>query len=188
VRLFIAIEIDEAARHIATRAARALAARIPADAGVRWVSPENLHLTVRFIGQVPKDAYASLRALLTAPAAVPPFTLELGGLGVFPKKGPPRVVWLAVERGQDSLRALNAEFDRRLAPLGFPPEDRPFAAHLTLGRLKHPGGAGRRVADALREIDVPPAVVPVRDATLFESVPGPAGPSYRPLMRIALEP
>lgn len=107
--------------------------------GVAWVSPENLHVTLKFLGHVDEARLEPMRgALGGAAAAGPPFDLAITGLGAFPTAARPRVLWAGVGRGAEALAALAAAVERALAALGVPPEDRPFSAHVTLGRVREP--------------------------------------------------
>lgn len=107
--------------------------------GVAWVAPENLHVTLKFLGEVDEARLPSLReALAGAAAPVPPFDLAVRGLGAFPSVGRPRVIWAGLGEGADAAAELARRVDEALASLGFPREDRPFAGHVTLGRVREP--------------------------------------------------
>ena len=139
MRLFVAVDLDESARAAVARTARTLATRLPgtdAPSPVRWVAAEQLHLTLRFLGEVAERQAASVRHALRLPWDTPVFRSSLTGVDLFPLSGAPRVIWLGVDKGQAQMVALKNELDRRLAPVGFEPETRPFRAHLTLGRVK----------------------------------------------------
>src|SRR5262245_22813927 len=135
MRLFVGVELSDAARRLAAEVARALQRELEKALGARWVAPQNMHLTVRFVGYVPDDRAAAVLEALMRPLDVPAFEIELGGCGRFPSRGAPRVLWIGVRTGLASLRTLHEEFNRRLAPIGYEPESRPFSAHLTLARI-----------------------------------------------------
>ncbi len=143
LRLFVALDPPEAAR----RRLAAMQAELRRAAGrhadeVRWVAVENVHLTLQFLGAVPEERLAALRgALAGAAGEARPLALELKGAGGFPSARRPRVVWVGVGGEVEALSSLAAEVGRRLAPLGFPPEERPFSPHLTLGRAREGRGA-----------------------------------------------
>ncbi len=191
MRLFLAVDLDEPTRRAVARLARGLADRLAASfkRGARWVEPDNLHLTVRFIGEVSDEQAARVREVVQSRLATPAFELTLGGLGVFPPGGAARVLWVGVVEGASELAALHDELEARLRALGEPPEDRPFTAHLTLARFKD---LDRRQSDALRAAirEGPGAVGSCRvDAvTLYQSRLSPAGPTYTPLVRTPLAP
>jgi 2'-5' RNA ligase len=112
-----------------------LRSRVPAHT-VRWTAPESVHLTLQFLGDVaPGDIASITDALRGVCATRSPFELALEGLGVFPNPRRPRVVWVGIVEASGALNALQGAVADVLAPLGFPPEDRPFAPHLTVGRV-----------------------------------------------------
>jgi 2'-5' RNA ligase len=188
-RLFVALEPTDAVR----RRIRASQADLRRAAGraadeIRWVAPENVHLTLQFLGAVPEERVAAVaEAVAEAARSAPgPLSLEVRGAGGFPNARRPRVVWLGVDGDLAALRALAADLGRRLAPLGFPPEDRPFAAHLTLGRAReargHPGIAGA-LAGAREEEAI---AWRATEVVLFESHLSPKGARYEPVARVPL--
>lgn len=126
-RLFIAIDPPQAIRDQLT----SLCCGLP-DA--RWVPPEQLHLTLCFIGEVSGTAFLDIREALAEIAAAP-FALRVQGVGFFPPRGQPRVVWAGVERSE-SLLVLQRKVTTRLFHLGVEPENRKFSPHITLARLQ----------------------------------------------------
>jgi 2'-5' RNA ligase len=114
---------------------RAHAAELP----VSWVAPENLHITVKFLGRIDETRVpAVIEALHTAATGRHAFDLEIVSLGAFPSPTRPRVLWAGVTEGETPLAALAAAVDDALAPLGFPRETRAFTAHVTLARVREP--------------------------------------------------
>lgn len=137
MRLFIAINVAPSLRD--SLAAIQGKFKSPA-APVKWVKPENLHFTLKFLGEVPEARLPGLReAFRGSLTGVRSFTFSLAGLGTFPQKGRPRVVWVGVREGTEELEKLRDRIDETLLPLGFPREERPFRPHLTLGRVKSVG-------------------------------------------------
>ncbi|MGQ9779136.1 MAG: RNA 2',3'-cyclic phosphodiesterase [Bacillota bacterium] len=174
LRLFVAIWLPEPL-------ARAAAARLEelrqGSRGIRWVRPEQLHLTLKFLGETPRAELPQLfSALAGVAAATRPFSLSLAPGGVFPPGGPPRVIWLGVTP-EEELAVLAARVEEALVPLGHPPEKRPFRAHLTLGRAE-PGAIFDRVLLG-RALAGGPAVV--GRLSLVQSVLRPQGPVYTTL-------
>ena len=129
-RLFVAIDFPETVN-------RRLAGLAGGVRGARWLPPEQFHLTLRFIGEVEGGALADIAEALSAIRAAP-FTVRLAGVGHFPRRGQPRVLWAGVEDGprHPGLAGLNAKIEARLRRLGLEPERRNFAPHVTLARLK----------------------------------------------------
>ena len=136
IRTFVAIELTDALRR-ALSDAQAQFKRDRAAQSVRWVAPENIHITLKFLGDVDADRMPTLqRALAEACAGSAPFTLTIGGAGAFPNPRHPNVVWIGA-RGQTEIAArLAQKIDAACVALGFTREERPFSPHLTLGRVK----------------------------------------------------
>ncbi|MEN3340576.1 MAG: 2,3-cyclic 3-phosphodiesterase [Acidobacteriota bacterium] len=189
MRLFVGVEIDDVVRRRAAAIADAAGKLLSDDLVVRWIAPENLHITLWFLGEVPDPRAASVLTALARPFDIPPFPLALGGIGAFPSSGLPRVVWLGVRDGDAGLAALHREIGARLEPLGFAAEPRPFAAHLTLGRVKgaRPGTAPRAVRERWRELAADAGECAVAAVTVFRSRLSPRGAVHEALLRVPLQ-
>ena len=139
MRSFIALNLPKRERQRIDRAVRPLREdALP----VRWVEPDNLHVTLKFLGEVRPDRLADVEATLTrVAAATPPFALSLGGFGAFTTIRRPRVLWLGVEATPE-LRCLKQDLEWALTDCGFERETRAFHPHLTLGRAEAQNGAG----------------------------------------------
>jgi|SRR5579872_73804 len=188
MRLFVGLRLGDAARALAVRIAAELRPKLERGLAARWVPAENLHLTVRFIGHVPDDRAPSVMAAVSPPLDVAPFEIELSGCGRFPPRGAPRVIWIGLTKGLPALTTLHEEFNRRLAPLGFLPENRPYSAHLTLARIKDARAAAARPIDAaFAHIRTGTVAQRVNALTLFESRLSPRGPTYVEVCRVPLD-
>lgn len=107
------------------------------DQTVRWVQPDSLHITLKFLGDVPTTAIPEIETRLAHIAQkFTPFPITIEGTGCFPNLKAPKVVWLGIPDSQDHLHALRDSVESYIAPLGYPTEERPFNPHLTLGRIK----------------------------------------------------
>ncbi len=184
LRLFIAVELEEALRQLVSSLVEPLR-RTGAD--VKWVQTGNLHMTLKFLGDVPEESLGVVvdtakRAL----AAFGRFEIGLGGVGTFPPAGKPRVIWIGLEDARGQLAAMSSSLEKAFAAVGFPAEERPFKGHLTLGRVRSPKGVER-----LRPL-IAGAAVPagkrmtVEKVLLFRSVLTAAGPIYTVLDRVDL--
>jgi RNA 2',3'-cyclic 3'-phosphodiesterase len=187
VRSFLAVAVREPTLGGVQRLLGELAVRIP-EGECRWVRGEGVHLTLHFFGEL-DDARVSdvLAAVTPAAAAVSPFHLTLGGLGSFPRRGAPRVLWLGVAGGREPLAALAGGCRDGLLAAGFPVEDRSFSAHCTLGRPRpewSPAARSAWAARAAEGVALPP--FPVDRLTLFRSRPGPSGAEYSVVVELPL--
>jgi 2'-5' RNA ligase len=136
VRTFVAIEL---APDILTRL-EDLLTRMKRDLPpglVRWVRPAGIHLTLKFLGEVPANKVDAIaEAMRDACTSHPPFSFAINGLGCFPNPRRPRVIWVGVDEPSGTLAHLQRDVERAMKPLGFAPEERKFHPHLTLGRVK----------------------------------------------------
>ena len=134
VRSFVAIELNEPARQALAGLQRDLQVAVPLRA-VRWTDPRSIHLTLQFLGDVPLEQIPAITsALRIVSQRVRPFAFDLAGLGAFPDRRRPRIVWVGVREASGVLAALQREVGEALTPLGFPPEARAFSPHVTIGR------------------------------------------------------
>src|SRR5690348_14926271 len=134
MRLFIAIEIGDAIAQEASRVIETLrrrAASLAPDARIAWVTPERMHLTVRFIGHVEDLRASAIVDALRESVPIDPFELAIAGTGAFPPKGAPRVLWGGLAHGVTELEGVERAVTGRLSLLGIPPEERPYRPHLT---------------------------------------------------------
>ena len=174
IRAFIALTLPPPVTESLGAVAQELAPRVP-DRSVRWVEPERIHLTLRFLGDTPLEQIDPIGAVLQEVArAHTPFSLALGRLGCFPNERRPRVIWVGLDGELDPLRNLKRALDGALAPLGWEPETRRFQAHLTLGRVKR----HHRQVELPWGTPVVPATWQVHAVHLIESRLRPSGALY----------
>jgi 2'-5' RNA ligase len=175
VRLFVAIPLPP---DVAGRASVVLPTSLPA---LRRIKPENLHLTLAFLGETPEGRLPDVgTAAEEAARSIAPFTLAFDRAGQFPERGRPRVVWLAVDAGLADVQRLGENLHRQLRSAGLDFEDRPLAPHLTVARVEEDasGAEARTITAALRSLDVPRLVIEVREIVLMQSTLTPQGPRY----------
>jgi 2'-5' RNA ligase len=179
VRLFVAVPCPEP---VAAAVAAWQAELRGALRGFSWVAPRNFHLTLRFLGEVAEERIDDVReAVRDAVAGRPSFQVELVGAGAFPRADRPRVVWVGARSEGGSLPELAAAVDTAVEAGGFGRADRPFAAHLTIGRARQTGPA----ADAARLIgaraDTPWGAWRAEGVVLLRSELRPEGARYTPV-------
>ena len=138
MRLFVALPISW---HLRERLASFVGELRQADAKPRWANPENLHVTLKFIGQLADERLEDVARALKRVATGPQISLEIRGIGFFPNLRRPAVVWAGIQAPPE-LASLAAQIDEALAPCGIAREARPFLPHLTLARLKEPRLSG----------------------------------------------
>ncbi|HEU4563374.1 MAG TPA: RNA 2',3'-cyclic phosphodiesterase [Gemmatimonadaceae bacterium] len=177
MRLFIAVNLPLEERRAMFAAAQPLRAAAP---GASWVRAENLHVTIKFLGEVAEERVTELRtALSEAVAPHRAFALALGGAGAFPNLRAPRVVWMGAAP-EPRLELVHHDIESACAALGYPVEGRPFRPHVTLGRVKkeHPGrDAARALGDAARRVHYE-GEVEVVSVDLMRSTLAPGGSQY----------
>jgi 2'-5' RNA ligase len=143
IRSFIAIELPEEAKRGLGRLRSELERQ--EHAFVKWVDPEGIHLTLKFLGNIPSKQVAGVtEAMEGAIRGIPPFHLEISGLGAFPNLRQPRVLWVGIDGELDKLSGLQRNIDSALIPLGFTKEERSFVPHLTLARIRERASPGER--------------------------------------------
>ena len=188
MRLFVAVEIGSEVQAAASRVIHDLIRRTEQSAPharVTWVRTENLHLTVRFIGQVNLTDSEKMVKAFERPLRTALFDLTIEGTGTFPPKRPPRVIWAGIAGGLDALHAVEQEVRARLKAVATAADDRDYHPHLTLGRVKD--ATGLRPAVLLKGFEHAVfGVLRVGAVTLFESRLSPKGPTYIALRRTPL--
>jgi len=192
MRLFVALDISDEVRRRAQKVMDRLERQLsPPDRGgsrrpspLRWVSAERLHLTLEFIGEVGDPIAEEIEARLAAPYPIAPFEIALGGVGVFPPAGGPRVVWIGVVKGASRVGEVQAETVRRLQGLPLRADERPFAAHLTLGRFRETAARYRHRLEELHRADAGRCTID--HVTLYQSRLSLRGPTYVPRVQAPL--
>lgn len=189
IRAFIAIEIPSATQHKLAEIVQTLKKEIPSGA-VRWVNAENMHLTLKFLGDVSIANVSLVEDIISAEAIqIQPFTMSIGELGAFPNPKRARVLWVKVVAPQE-LNVLQRAIESQLVHLGYNAEERPFTPHLTLGRVNRNVTTNdlNQIAQVLQQhpvgfIDV----VQVNSINLYQSELKPGGAIYTCLYTASLK-
>src|SRR5262245_30854887 len=184
IRTFIAVAVSPEIRHGAERLINRLR---PSAGDVKWVSPENLHWTLQFLGDVDeREIPAVCDAVVTASATIEPFDLNARGAGAFPSADRPRTLWLGAGQGADAMIALQRAIERPLKKLGYRGEDRRFVPHLTLGRAGRHGRPQSLTAELAALADFDAGATLVDEVTVFASTLTREGSEYRVLAHAPL--
>ena len=183
MRLFVAAELPHEVR-LRLRGIQDELRSLPLP--VRWVAPEGMHLTLKFIGEVGGDRRQPIEAALEgARHGIAPFRLEVRTVQALPERGTPRLIWMDVTGDDEAAAMLQSRIETALAGAGIPRERRPFRPHLTLGRVKSaPTGEWRRPLERMAGAEA--GELMVEEYVLFESRLGPGGAAYVPLARFSL--
>jgi 2'-5' RNA ligase len=185
-RIFCAVDLAINARASLMKHINRLREAVP-DAQASWSREENIHLTLKFLGEIQTPRVNSLSSSATrAVAAFSPFQITVEETGVFPKPGTPRVLWIGVKDVSGKLAELHNCLEEECARAGFAREERPFHPHLTIARLRKPQGV-RTLAAAHEEMRFEAVAVAVAELLVIRSEPSGAGSRYTVISRHRLE-
>ena len=176
MRLFTAIELPESVREVLMEAARPLKGACPEAS---WVRTENLHVTLKFLGEVPESQVKNVCDSLKRVSVTGTARVAVGSLEFFPPRGPVRVIVLGLTGEVELIHRIFREIDRTTSEISFPSEARPFVPHITLARARRTihGSARQTLPPLLRWTSAPPAFE-VTSFSLIESKLGSGGPRY----------
>ena len=181
VRTFICLQLPLFARD---RLASIQQRLRESEAQVNWVRPQNIHLTLKFLGPVPAEGLQDVvQAVQRAAVPAPSIPLELTVLGCFPNRRAPRVVWAGLKQFPEELRGLQQRVEKELVAIGFPAESRPFSPHFTLGRVRS-GRNIRKLVAAMQAERLEPLRFEVAEVVVMASRLHPSGALYTPISRI----
>jgi 2'-5' RNA ligase len=175
LRSFIAIELPERAKSVLAELQREFE---KCGADIRWVRTENIHLTLKFLGDIEENAVAAVTEKIKGTCnKYMAFSLNISGAGVFPNARSPRVLWVGLN-SSETMTGLQGEIDNEMASLGFERENRRFVPHLTLGRFKSSRGRGKLLekVEAYKESEF--GLIDVNSVSLMRSDLGPAGAKH----------
>ena len=191
MRLFVALDLDDDAIQAIAAVQQRVAKALEANRSITQVDPARMHLTLVFLGEIAEATVPAIVDTLSASIDVRQFAAEFQGLGVFPTRGAPRVLWLGVAAGAEQIVEVQRAVASRVERLGVALERRPFHPHLTLARWRTSRTSRTsRPSDRQRALSIdthkPVARVNIDHATLYQSRRSPAGPTYTALTRANL--
>jgi 2'-5' RNA ligase len=188
LRTFIAVDLTENVICKIEKITTYLKTQTPPKT-IKWVSSDNLHLTIKFLGEVPEHKLDQIKKLSReAVQTISPFKIDVEGLGMYPNPTKPRVIWLGISNGQ-FLTEIHNRLDQSLAVMDIKQEQRPFSPHLTIGRIKKSAYVDDilKVGEILSQFKVNRlGTVLVEKIRLYQSELKPQGPIYTPLLDISL--
>ena len=183
IRTFVAVDLPQDIKMEVDRFTSAFRSQ---GKGIRWVNAQNLHLTLRFLGDIDEDSVPGLADSITNNVdGFGVFDLSLSGVGGFPNLKRPRVIWTGAEIGRDKLRDLAAGVETACIESDFGKSDKRFSPHLTIGRVKSPGGLSG-ILEKIEKNSFKTEPFVVYEVTIFKSDLSPAGPKYTSLAKIQL--
>ena len=185
IRTFIAVE---ATASIKTKAAMLVAHLAQTRVNVKWVTEEQMHWTVKFLGEVESNEIPHIcERIVSGVSCVGAFDILACGAGAFPNADRPRTLWLGVQQGEEAFVCLHRHIEESLAELGFRRERRRFQPHLTIGRVRRSGEGVAPLAEALAgQVDFLAGRMQVRELVVFASRLRRPGPLYQQLCHIPL--
>jgi len=184
VRTFVAVNLDASLHKTLGDIIEKFAS---SRANVKWVAPENVHATLKFLGNVDETLLPDVFAACEKAAdGFGPIELDLKAVGCFPNMSRPRVVWLGIEKGGELLKKLQRQVENELERIGFPKEKRGFKAHLTIGRVKGGDRISRLCQLLEEEKDIFIGSMRAEKISVMKSKTLPAGPVYTELKAIPL--
>ena len=187
MRAFIAVELSKECKDYLTRVESLFK---KSDADVKWVAPDNLHITLKFLGDINEEQANKLITAITDIASKhKQFTLKLGPAGAFPSIRSPRIIWIGVPKGDNELQEIAQEIEINAVKAGIPEENKPFSSHITIGRTR--SGLNREKLIQLLDSstkglteETPESIV--KNITLYKSTLTSKGPIYEILAQANL--
>jgi 2'-5' RNA ligase len=180
--VFCGIELPETVRELVLRHIGRLKESVP-DPKASWAREANLHLTLKFLGEIPQRQVADLSSAASrAVEGIAPFSIRLERTGVFPKPSQARVLWIGINDFSRGLGELHQRLESECAKVGFAREARPFHPHLTIARLRQPQ-AGRTLAAAHLQLEFAPVEIAISELLTIRSELGSAGSKYTVVSR-----
>jgi RNA 2',3'-cyclic 3'-phosphodiesterase len=181
LRLFICVNLDDTLRADIYNSLSKVISDYPS---LKWVKPKNLHITLKFLGDVPVDKIENIRKILTYIANnYKEFSIELSKIGVFPDFRRPKIIWLGIFKGSEELEKIAYSLEEELEKTGFPKENKSFSSHITLARVKY---IEKNINNILQDISIGNWEQKVKKIELMQSSLYSTGPIYESLAEFPL--
>lgn len=188
MRLFIAIDLPET---IKLTLEKLISKLNESEADVKWVETKNIHLTLKFLGEVDEEKVEKIKQIVSSVSSKnSDYTIKISSLGAFPRVSFPRVIWVGLESGEKETKVIFKELEEKIQKLGIPKEKRAFSAHITIGRVRTPKNKEKLVKsleDNIAALEDKNLEFKATKITLFQSQLSPKGPTYIPLIEAPLK-
>lgn len=190
MRTFISIELPQSIKDFLSRIQGQLKS---SQADVKWVAPKNIHLTLKFLGEIGEKKIDKINTIIEDAAKnINSFYIRISSLGAFPGINSPRVIWVGIDKGDNEIKEIAKGLEEKIAKLGIPKEGRAFSSHITIGRVR--SGLNReRLSQYLKTLgdkfgsgEEKPEFL-ADSITLFKSTLAPGGPIYETLKEAAFK-
>lgn len=179
IRAFIAIELNTEVKNVIAEIEKNLKL---SGADVKWVKPDIAHITLKFLGEINQTQIITIKEIMSEITAdCPCFKLGVCDLGVFPAIKSARIIWIGIKEGEEEILKLATILEEKLSVAGFPKENRPFSAHITIGRVKSPINRSDLASRIQQMQNIPKILSSVTNIILFKSILTPSGSIYEPL-------
>lgn len=183
MRTFVAIELP---RELTSKIDQLQSALKKTNVDVSWVKPQNVHITLKFLGEVKEEKIEEVYQVVEKSVnGIKSFTVNLQGLGGFPNLKRPRVIWVGVEKGKEILAELYPKMEEEFLKIGFAKENRSFTPHLTIGRIKSPKHL-EGLASEINKTTFETEEFEVKEVVVMKSTLFPTGAVYTPLKKVLL--
>ncbi len=186
MRAFIAIELPQ---EIKDTLGRLQAKLKTAEADVKWVEPKNIHLTLKFLGEIDEQTTEKIKSFLEKiPNAQKQFKINLSSPGAFPSPASPRVIWVGIKQGNAEIKGIAIFLEKQSAEIGLPPENKEFSAHITIGRVRSGKNRGElsKILSDLSQNSLEDQQFTADKITLFKSTLSSNGPIYETVKEFPL--
>lgn len=185
IRTFIAIELNNETQNSLAKIQSQLRT---SGADVKWVEPKNIHLTLKFLGDIDTDLIGEIKNVVEDLANNhQKFTATIKELGGFPNTRSPRVIWVGIQEGKENTSSIVMDLENNISKLGIPKENRDFLSHITLGRVRSPINRLKLTELLNKNKNIPTLIFVVEKITLFKSTLTPRGPIYEAIAEVILK-
>jgi len=185
MRAFIAIELPQEIKEALNRLQQKLKT---AEADIKWVEPKNIHLTLKFLGEIDEQTRSRINSSLEGICRIrKPFMIAISSLGAFPNTASPRIIWLGIKQGNNEVKEICQTMEKHLTVPAIPKEEKEFCAHITIGRT-HSGKNRQELAKLLIDLskNLSQSQFQVSKITFFKSALTPRGPIYEVIQEFPL--